>query len=92
MRPTVQSKAEKNGFCGRVGQVGLESRREQGGTGLGLSIVKHIGPLHGGRVWAESTLGVGTTFFFHVPLYREEPAEKYEDAEIKASPGGRNRL
>jgi two-component system phosphate regulon sensor histidine kinase PhoR len=35
--------------------------REQGGTGLGLSIVKHLTEAHGGRVRAESTVGVGTT-------------------------------
>lgn len=43
--------------------------REKGGTGLGLSIVKHIVQLHGGKVWAESRTGAGTTFFFTLPLH-----------------------
>ena len=42
--------------------------REKGGTGLGLSIVKHIVQLHGGRVWAESRVGEGTSFFFTLPV------------------------
>lgn len=38
------------------------------GTGLGLSFVKHIIKDHGGRVWAESTLGQGSTFIFVLPV------------------------
>lgn len=41
--------------------------RETGGTGLGLSIVKHIVQLHGGRVWAESEMGQGTTIRLRLP-------------------------
>jgi signal transduction histidine kinase len=43
--------------------------RDKGGTGLGLSIVKHIVQLHGGKVWAESEVGAGTTVFFSLPLH-----------------------
>ena len=41
--------------------------KELGGTGLGLSIVKHIVQAHGGKVWAESQIGKGSTFYFTVP-------------------------
>jgi two-component system phosphate regulon sensor histidine kinase PhoR len=57
----------------RFYRVDKARSREQGGTGLGLSIVKHIVQSHGGRVWAESMSGKGTTFFFTVPL--DQPKE-----------------
>jgi PAS domain S-box-containing protein len=51
----------------RFQQVDVSDSRRKGGTGLGLAICRQIIEQHGGKIWAESSLGDGSRFYFSLP-------------------------
>lgn len=70
------SEADKQMIFEEFHQVDGSSTRKKGGTGLGLSIAKRIVEMHGGRIWVESTVGKGSTFWFTLPVRVERQKEQ----------------
>ena len=65
-------------------QVDASTTRKYGGTGLGLAVSSMLAKAMGGRLWMESEIGRGSTFYFTVPLERVEPPS---EAILRGDPG-----
>lgn len=67
---------ELDRIFGKFYQVEEHSTRSAEGSGLGLHISKQLVRKHQGKIWAESKIGKGSTFFVELPIFKKEISAK----------------
>ncbi|MBT3358887.1 MAG: PAS domain S-box protein [Rhodospirillales bacterium] len=71
----------------RFSQADSSDTRKAGGTGLGLSIVKTIVERHGGNIGFDTKVGVGTTFYFDLPVMADPNGAGRDELTKQVDPG-----
>jgi signal transduction histidine kinase len=67
--------AERERIFEQFYRIDDSEKRIPGGIGLGLALVREVVRAHGGRVWLESEVGAGSTFYFSLPIAADEQVD-----------------
>ncbi len=84
--------AETNRIFGRFQQADTSFTRRFGGSGLGLAISRELVELMGGVLSCDSLPGVGSRFWFDLPLVAHQAPSEIETPEVSEPPAGRPRI